>query len=593
MKWRNKVIQHYFFYILFCASLALTWYFHKDATRYSDRNELWSDRAGYYIYLPATIFYHFDTRKMPVDLDVKTGGGFSIDTLRNKIDTKYTCGVALMAAPFFLASGVISRMAGYDSESGFSMLYMRMMSLAAVIYLFLGLWFLKRFLDHYFQAFVSFFVITLIFIGTNLFYYSLIDGMMSHVYSFFLFALFLFALKKHQISGSYRYFILLAITLSLAILIRPTNILLGFLFFTWDAASPAGCLKRIKQFLKPSYILCFLAILFIVFLPQLIYWKYLSGSWIHFSYRDEGFTNLLHPRILEVLFSPVNGLIPYTPLILFFLAGTGMMITHRKPNGWPVAVVFLMVILVSASWKMWYFGCSFGQRPFIEYYAVMAVPFAYFTISLFNSRSLLVKTILFFFVFFFVYFNLRYTVSLYRFERCYYGSTWDWDHYFRSVERAGVISPVRQVQSFENDFENLALCPVFKPSRVFTRSGIYSISACGKGGHTPLFSIRLNDFGYPYPKMMEVEAWVLKPGSRLTATSLNYTMNQGTKVLFGDEQPLDSVLHHPLTWSKVAKTFIIPDVNDSSLLISVFIHNPKGTPVFIDDLRVKFHYKWN
>jgi hypothetical protein len=170
---------HWFFYVLFCISLALTWFFHKDTTKFNDPHGLWSDRAGYYIYLPATFFYHFDTHKMPADMDVQTGGGFSIDTLNNKIDTKYTCGVALLASPFFMASGLVSRIAGYHSESGFSLIYMRMMGLAAVIYLVLGLWFLKRFLNFYFSQAVSLFVITVIFLGTNLFYYSLIDGMMS------------------------------------------------------------------------------------------------------------------------------------------------------------------------------------------------------------------------------------------------------------------------------------------------------------------------------------------------------------------------------------------------------------------------------
>ena len=168
-KHRNNRIQQYFFYTLFCLSLALTWFFHKDSVKFNDPNELWSDRAGYYIYLPATFFYHFDARKMPADLDVQTGGGFSIDTLHNKIDTKYTYGVALLASPFFVAAGIVSRVAGYHSEYGFSMIYMRMMALAAVVYLLLGLWFLKKFLDCYFQPLISYFVITLIFLGTKLF----------------------------------------------------------------------------------------------------------------------------------------------------------------------------------------------------------------------------------------------------------------------------------------------------------------------------------------------------------------------------------------------------------------------------------------
>lgn len=590
----NKIntTGNWFFFQLICISLVLSWFFHKDATSFSDRNELWSDRAGYYIYLPATFFYHFDTRKMPSDLDVRTGAGFSIDTLHNKLETKYTYGLALLASPFFFASGLVSWIAGYDSENGFSMLYMRMMSMAAVVYLLLGLWFLKKFMDNYFQPIISYFVTAMVFLGTNLFYYALIDGMMSHVYSFFLFTLFLFTLRKYQLQPSRPRFLLLSLLLSVAILVRPTNIILGLLFFTWDSVRPAECFKRVKQFLKPADILGFLAILLVVFLPQLIYWKYLTGRWIHFSYGDEGFSNWFQPRIAEVLFSPVNGLLAFTPLVIIFLAGTGLMIYDDKSNGWPIAVVFVAVTLVCASWKMWYFGCSFGQRSYIEYYAILAVPFGYFTTRIMTLRWLPARVILMFFILFFVYFNLRYTISLYRVERCYFGSTWDWDHYFRSIERAGIISPVRQVRSYENDFENLALSPVFKPSKIFTRSGTYSIAASEKGGVTPLYSAWLDDFRYPYPKMMDAEIWVLKPGRRLTGASLCYTLNRGTTILFSDHQPLDSLVKNPLTWSRVSKTFIIPDVYDSSLQVRIFIRNPEQVRLYTDDLRLRFRYRW-
>jgi len=585
-------IGNWFYYLLFCISLSLTWFFHKDATRFDDRNELWSDRAGYYIYLPATFFYHFDTHQMPADLDIRTGGGFAIDTLNNKIDTKYTYGVSLLASPFFLASGLISRVAGYDSENGFSMIYMRMMMLAAVVYLTLGLWLLKKILDQYFSQFISCFTFLLIFLGTNLFYYSLIDGMMSHVYSFLLFTLFLYSLQRFRLTGHRSWFLLLSLAFSLIILIRPTNMLIGFLFFTWDETNPSGWMKNLRQLLKTKYFLSLLAILFIVFLPQLIYWKYLSGHWLHFSYGKEGFLNWRHPRIAEVLLSPVNGLITTTPLILFMLAGIAGMIFRKRTNGRTIAFFFIFLTLICASWSMWYFGCSQGQRSFIEYYAILAVPLGWLISGLFNSRSFLLKTMVLFLIFLMVYANLRYTIVLYRFDRCYYGSTWDWDHYRRTFERAGVISPVHRISSYKNDFENLALCPVRSPSAIFTRSGQYSI-ACEKNGQTPLFSIRLDDFGYPYPKMMEVEAWVLKPGTRPAEASLDYTLNRGFEVLFSDRQPVDTVLKEKLTWLKVKKIFIIPDVNDSSLQINIFISNPKHALLYVDDLCVRYKYNWN
>jgi hypothetical protein len=583
----------WFFYFLFCAALALTWFFHKDATRFTDKTEMWSDRAGYYIYLPATFFYHFDTHRMPADLDIATGAGFSTDTVKNKLETKYTYGVALMVSPFFFTAALVSRIAGFDDENGFSMLYMRMMSLAAVFYLILGLWFLRKFLHFYFPPAVTWFVITLIFLGTNLFYYALIDGMMSHVYSFFLFALFLFALKKFLLTGEYRFYIILATSFALAVLIRPTNILLGSLFFLWDAGDKSEWMRRVKQFMKPAYILVLAALLFTLFLPQLVYWKYLSGHWLHFSYRGEGFANWNHPKVAEVLFSPVNGLFPYTPLVLLFVAGIFIMLFRKKGNGWLIAGLFGIVTIICASWKMWYFGCSFGQRSFIEYYTIMAVPFGWFATTLFNTRKTLAAVLLFFLVLLFAYINLGFTFSLYRFERCYYGSTWDWDHYHRSLERAAILSPLHQVSAFQNDFENLALSPVVKPSQVFTRSGLYSIAAGEKPGITPLFSVRLNEFGYPYPKMMDVEAWVLKPGKRPTGAAFMYTLRRGGEVLFGDELKIDSSLAASMTWTKVSGTFIVPDVLDSNLVIDIFIASPKPTLLFIDDLKVHYRYRWN
>jgi hypothetical protein len=288
----------------------------------------------------------------------------------------------------------------------------------------------------------------------------------------------------------------------------------------------------------------------------------------------------------------LNGLLTFTPLAILFLVGTGMMIFHKKTNGWLIAAIFILVTLVCASWKMWYFGCSLGQRSFIEYYAILAVPFTYLTTQIFRIHRFFVSALFFFVILLFVYFNLRYTISLYRFERCYYGSAWDWDHYLRSVERAGILSPVQRISSYRNDFENLALCPVRHPSMIFTRSGQYSVSANDKSGQTPLFAIRLDELGYPNPKMMDVETWVLKPGGSPTGAALCYTLNRGAEVLFADSQPIDSLVKEKLCWQKVQKTFIIPDVIDSTLQINIFIGNPGHTILFVDDLKVRYRYRW-
>lgn len=570
----------------------MTWFFHKDIGRFTDQSEIWSDRAGYYIYLPATFFYHFDTRQIPSDLDIKTGGGFSVDTLTNKIETKYTYGVALMVAPFFLTAHLASVVAGYDDENGFSVLYHRMMNLAAVVYLVAGLWFLKRFLDRYFRPAVTYAVLLLIFTGTNLFYYSLIDGLMSHVYSFFLFALFLWSLKKFQETDLYPWFILLALSLALATLVRPTNVILILVYFFLDALRWKTISDRIKQFLQPKYILVFLLFLFVLFFPQMIYWKYVSGSWLHFSYRGEGFTNLAHPAVIPVLFSPVNGFFIYAPVALVFIAGMVYMLYKKIPNGILATAFFLIVTWICSSWKMWYFGCSYGQRPYIEYYALFALPAGWFLTTLFKPGKFLPKALLFFLLFLLIYGNIRMTVSLFRFERCYYGSTWDWDHYMRSVERAGILSPIRPLRTYENDFENLALSPVRKPSAVYTRSGQYSIAPEKNNPLTPLYSVPLTFFGDPTPKWFLAETWVFKPGQRPTGASLYYTFTKDTTLLYHDCLELDPLAKDSFTWFRAGKTFIVPDLYDSTLQINLFLRNPEGALLYIDDLKLKFSFGW-
>jgi hypothetical protein len=270
-----------------------------------------------------------------------------------------------------------------------------------------------------------------------------------------------------------------------------------------------------------------------------------------------------------------------------------LMIFRRRQNGWPVLLIFLAVVYICGSWKMWYFGCSYGQRSFIEYYALLAVPFGWLTTSLFRNTKVFPSMVLFFLLFLFTWFNLQMSASLYRFERCYYGSTWDWDHYHRTLERAGILSPVMQMKSYKNDFENMALSPVVKPSQVFTRSGGYSIAASEKGGFTPLYTTRLESFGHPYPKTMRVETWLLKPSVLPTGAMLAYTLSRGNEVVFGDNLFIDDSLKKPLTWQRVSKTFIIPDVFDSTMQISLFIANPHHVLLYADDLKMRFQYRWN
>ena len=94
---------------------------------------LWSDAEGYYLYLPA-LFINGGFE----DLFVRSEGQFPFFPETNKRFTKYTYGVALMQAPFFLAGHGVAKLTGQPAD-GYSAPYIRAVQLAALLYGFLGL----------------------------------------------------------------------------------------------------------------------------------------------------------------------------------------------------------------------------------------------------------------------------------------------------------------------------------------------------------------------------------------------------------------------------------------------------------------------
>ena len=63
----------------------------------------------------------------------------------SKIYTKYTCGVALMEAPFFLVAHFLSKPLGFASD-GHSLPYSYGIMLAGLFYFWLGIFYLYKFL---------------------------------------------------------------------------------------------------------------------------------------------------------------------------------------------------------------------------------------------------------------------------------------------------------------------------------------------------------------------------------------------------------------------------------------------------------------
>jgi hypothetical protein len=91
---------------------------------------------------------------------------------------------------------------------------------------------------------------------------------------------------------------------------------------------------------------------------------------------------------------------------------------------------------------------------------------------------------------------------------------------------------------------------------------------------------------------MDVEVWMISPGKKSGNAALACEFSMNGRVVFNDRKKLAEPDLSPLVWTKIHKTFIIPDVNDSSLQINVFIDTRQGSLLFADDLKIMFHYDW-
>jgi hypothetical protein len=321
-----------------------------------------SDGKGYYMYLPS-VFIKGDLASLTPDnrYVFQTGSGGV---------NKYFAGTAVAMLPFF-TGGYLTALITHKPLSGYSPPFQRAISIAGLFYLVLGSFFLCRLLLLYnIRTEIACITILAIVFGTNLLVYAVYHPSFSHVYSFCFVALFLWAGKKFFLEQKFKDVLWLSFALGMIVLIRPTN---GIIILTIPFLS--GSFESLKKsaavLFKPAVVLplaLFLGILSI----QAVLWHIQTGHYFLHSYKNEGFY-FNRPQILDTLFSFRKGFFLYTPLALLSLGGLVVIAKQSKFQAWSLVIFFSLLIYITASWWNWYYGPSFGQRPFIEFYPLNAL----------------------------------------------------------------------------------------------------------------------------------------------------------------------------------------------------------------------------
>lgn len=427
------------------------------------RSEITADKGGYYVYFPATFIYGYQADKFPKGIDLKMGEGFQLDTLTNKVITKYSSGVAVLTTPFFLATHAYQKMTGQPA-TGFTEPYFKTANYAGVFYFLIGIIFLYLYLINFYKPISVVIALIVTVCITNLFYYALIDTLMSHVYTFSLMSMLLWSMNKYVENNKLKYLIIVSVLVSLIVLIRPINLLFVVPLFLLNLDSWESVKQRLGLFFKIKNVAILVAVIFLIFLPQLIYYNYLSGNFFMYTYKNEGFSNLFSPKFLEVLFSPINGLFVYTPGFIFFVISFIFVLRKRNFNGYVGLFSFLLMIYISASWWAWSWGCSFSMRPMVDILPILIVPFVAFIDWIYQRNKMVIITV---FSSLFIYLGYANITFSSKYGHCFEGDVWDWREYHKVLRNASIF-PFKN-ESFRTYFENEESIPV----RIVTDEGNY------------------------------------------------------------------------------------------------------------------------
>jgi hypothetical protein len=393
------------FYTVLAAMSILSW-IDFSGQRWQERKIIDWDIISYYGYLPATFIRHDLALTFMEKKEVSNGEEYWFQATENGGRLiKTTMGMSILYSPFFYIAHTYTQQAG-GIANGFTYHYQKAIFLAALFYVLIGLFFLRLLLLNFYNEWVTSIVIICIVFGTNLYNYITIDGAMSHAYNFSLIAIFLYYSIKWHEHQKLNHTIILGIIGGLIILIRPVNILIFIFPVLYNVYTVKDIkIKALLFWEQRKHIILILVIIFLCCLPQLLYWKYITGSFFFNSYVGEQFY-FNNPHILEGLFGYRKGWLVYTPLMVFALLGLYSLLKERKQLFFPVLVFTAISIYVVFSWWAWWYGGGFGARALIDFYALFALSMAAFLQQVYDKKMLILSHTLVVVILFFIYLNL-------------------------------------------------------------------------------------------------------------------------------------------------------------------------------------------
>lgn len=242
-------------------------------------------------------------------------------------------------------------------------MYFTAISLASMVYAFIGLLLLYYLAERLFDPSSALLAIIVVWFGSSLVFYMYMHPSMAHANDAFVNALFVYVWYRTRPVRTLPGWLLLGLTVGLAALVRTQNLLLAVV----PIAEILLAFREGRRYL-PAQILKGLAFgvgLLVAFFPQMYVWRRVYGCWVVLNpyWTSTGNTfNPASPNFLNVLFSYNHGLFTWTPAL--FPGIIGLFPLSRRDRGLAalLAVGFVLQVYVVGGWSAWAGGAAFGQR---------------------------------------------------------------------------------------------------------------------------------------------------------------------------------------------------------------------------------------
>jgi len=362
---------------------------------------LQSDGFYYFAYLRSLAFdgdVNFTNDYKLLGLDDKPQ--LFVPTATGHAQSAASIGPAILWAPFFGAGHLVARSLGARhpdiDANGISFPYRQSVCVAGLFYGLVGCWFCFRLTRRFYGAPLGSLAVGSTVAGSFLLWYLVKEPSMTHAPSMAAVAGFTWtwiATRHTRVnaakltdtpwrSGALAQWAWLGAVAGLMTLIRWQNALFAILP-ALDAcamllpAARTADFERVRRALLCGAV--FSACAAIAFVPQMMAWRAIYGSWLAVSPLGPQI-RWFDPQLADILWSSRNGLLSWSPILYVGAVGFALFVWRQPAVGVPMLLAVLLMTYFNACIQDWWGSDGFGGRRFdgtIPFFCLGVAAFAY------------------------------------------------------------------------------------------------------------------------------------------------------------------------------------------------------------------------